>query len=324
MILWLGICLGLELPAQERDQPPRRGVDEIRKILSGLEHGMNALRALGLYKDVERLEYIAADLKQDLGALERRRHGDEERKVARQQLKVMRYGVEALVEARKRDAAHLLEHAMHAMELRLEGRKDEKAMCIYKTAPKRGQVAELLGVAAECLQEIKKLDRAEAVGRLARVFARKREGRSEENRERKEARRQIKIMRYAMEALVKGGRRDSAELLEHAIHAQELALEGRRDDEAMRIRETAPSLGARVELLVFASKFLREYGRIEQAQAAHQLVERFRSRLAGGGKKADQRRRALHRIEEIQEEIAGLLERMEKFQAELRRLKRRL
>jgi hypothetical protein len=57
-----------------------------------------------------------------------------------------------------------------------------------------------------------------------------------------------------------------------------LALEGRRDEEAMRIRAGAPSRGAQIELLTMAEKILRELDQIERATAVGRLADQMRSR----------------------------------------------
>ncbi len=82
-----------------------------------------------------------------------------------------------------------------------------------------------------------------------------------------------------MPALRDGERRDAAELLEHAIHARELGLEGRRDDEAQHIRESAPNRGQLSEILGLASRLWAEFGHEERAHAVGELAEQMRARL---------------------------------------------
>ena len=48
---------------------------------------------------------------------------------------------------------------------------------------------------------------------------------------------QLETMRTALPALREAGREDTDELLQRAIRAREVGLEGRRDDEARQIRE---------------------------------------------------------------------------------------
>ena len=68
--------------------------------------------------------------------------------------------------------------------------------------------------------------------------------------------------------------------LERAIYSRELALEGRRDEEAARIREGAPSRGAQIELLMMAEKILKELGQTERAVAVGRLAEEMKGRRA--------------------------------------------
>ncbi len=82
-----------------------------------------------------------------------------------------------------------------------------------------------------------------------------------------------------MPALREGERRDAADLLEHAIHARELALGERRDDEAQHIRETAPNRGQQAEILGLASRLWGEFGHEERARAVGELAEQMRARV---------------------------------------------
>ena len=82
-----------------------------------------------------------------------------------------------------------------------------------------------------------------------------------------------------MPALREAGRKDAADLLEHAIHARELALGERRDDEAQHIRETAPNRGQLSEILGLASRLWADFGHEERAHAVGELAEQMRERL---------------------------------------------
>ena len=59
--------------------------------------------------------------------------------------------------------------------------------------------------------------------------------------EREVAQQQLEAMRIAIHALREGEKRDAVGLMERAIHARELQLAGRRDDEARQIMERAPN-----------------------------------------------------------------------------------
>jgi len=208
-----------------------------------------------------------------------------EREVVRHQLEVMGMALHALKEANRGDAVELLTLAIRSREMMLEGRRDEEAQAVRQRAPNRGQLAEILSMAARLWREFGKPDKGAVVGQLAEQMAAVRRPRESEREqrgqnEREVALRQIKIMRYALHALAEAEKKDAADLLERAIHSRELALEGRRDEEAMRIRQGAPSRGAQIEILAFAEKILKELGQTERAVAVGRLVEEMKGRRA--------------------------------------------
>ncbi|MCH7961035.1 MAG: hypothetical protein IIC49_01740, partial [Planctomycetes bacterium] len=94
--------------------------------------------------------------------------------------------------------------------------------------------------------------------------------------ERRETRRQFTIVRYAVEGLVDADRHDAADLLERALHARELEFQGRRDEEAMHIRENAPGREDVIELLSLAARELHRQGRGERADAVVELTKQLR------------------------------------------------
>lgn len=122
---------------------------------------------------------------------------------------------------------------------------------------------------------------------------REREGREPEERdrrrEREEARatrerprserevvlHQLEVMRMALPALKEAERGDAVELLTLAIHAREMMLEGRRDEEAQRVRERAPDRGQLAEILTMAAKLWREYGNVDKSVAVGRLAEQL-------------------------------------------------
>ncbi|MHC4514003.1 MAG: hypothetical protein ACYTGW_08835 [Planctomycetota bacterium] len=159
----------------------------------------------------------------------RKREGENsERQEARRQVRVMKLAAGVLDRAGRGEAAELMEHGAHALQLRLEGARTDRAQKIYKTAPSREHLAKLMGAAAEILQDKGQRDRAEMVAKLARQYAgqrdrkrgererehegrreREREGRREREREgrREQPRRQRTDIEQRMEGL--------AERLEH-------------------------------------------------------------------------------------------------------------
>jgi hypothetical protein len=89
---------------------------------------------------------------------------------------------------------------------------------------------------------------------------------------------QMEIMKLAMPALREAERRDAVELLERAIHAREIALSGRQDDEAHQIRERAPSRGQLAEILRMASGLWKEFNNEEKAAVVGRLAAEFAGR----------------------------------------------
>ncbi len=160
----------------ERHQRARSDESEhLHNVLEGLEHGMGALRELGRHEELEALERIAHDVRRELEERRDRPHRERERahreenerEVAIRQLVILRMAMPALREGERKDAADLLQHAIHARELALEGRRDDEAQHIRETAPNRGQQAEILGLASRLWGEFGHEDRARAVGELA-------------------------------------------------------------------------------------------------------------------------------------------------------------
>jgi hypothetical protein len=93
--------------------------------------------------------------------------------------------------------------------------------------------------------------------------------------EREVALHQLEVMRIALHALREAERGDAVELMTLAIRAREMMLEGRRDEEAQRVRERAPNREQLAEILSMASKLWREYGNVDKSVAVGQLAEQF-------------------------------------------------
>jgi hypothetical protein len=265
------------------------------------------------------------------------------------------------LEADRKDAAELLERAIHARQVTLAGRRDDEAHQIRERAPSREQLAEILKVASGLWREFNNEDKAAAVGRLAEEFARpgdrervarerdrqerdrperEREARPDRDRpvtERDEGREsaerralvhQLEVMRVALHGLREAERADAAEVLQRAIRAREVTLEGRRDDEAHQIRERAPSKAQLAEIMGVASGLWREFGNAENAE----LVARAARELSGERERpATERRRAadmpverMERLENAVRQMNGQLEEMRRQMEEMRRIIRSL
>ncbi len=70
----------------------------------------------------------------------------------------------------------------------------------------------------------------------------------------------VELMGLAVRTLVKAGKHDRAEVVEHGKHALELRLKGRRDDEAMKVYKTAPARGEQARALFVAAELLADHG----------------------------------------------------------------
>ncbi len=192
----------IERQLDRRRHAQAEETEHLHNVLEGLERGMGALRELGRHEELEVLERVAHEVRQELQGRrdrpqrerERAHRSENEREVAMHQLEIMRMAMPALREGERRDAAELLEHAIHARELGLEGRRDDEAQHIRESAPNRGQQAEILGLASRLWAEFGHEERAKAVGELAEQMRarlhRQRDERAqrEQDRPRREAR----------------------------------------------------------------------------------------------------------------------------------------
>jgi hypothetical protein len=198
--------------------------DELREILEGLERGMDALRRLERHDELERLERLAVKVRRELAEEERGgRERDREREVAQHQLEIMHIAFEALVKAKRKDGADLMERALHARKVALEGRRDEEARHIRERAPSRGQQVELLQAAADHLREWGRKEQAAAVDKLARQMA-------GHERRREEGRPHPEHLQEALQRLAQLTERvNHLERVVEELHEQVQALQSERD-----------------------------------------------------------------------------------------------
>ncbi len=185
---------------KQRAKKHKRGGDLIN-TLEGLEQGIVALRKLGKKEEAAHLQEIAAGVRRRIeGGKKQKQRGMGERELVKNHIETLRIAMHGFQEAEKREWAEQIEHAIHARELGLEGRRDEEAIHIRKTAPSDGHLAELLHVAAKYYSEWGHPDRAERVAKLSEWFGhrwndqkagkkkRERAGRRERDREQGERR----------------------------------------------------------------------------------------------------------------------------------------
>ncbi len=100
------------------------------------------------------------------GPEEREHRRDREREMLEQQNEALRVAMHGLMEVDHPERAERLEHALHARELRMEGRRDREAIEIMKSAPNAGQTLELVHAAKKAWVELGHHERAEVVERL--------------------------------------------------------------------------------------------------------------------------------------------------------------
>ena len=172
---------------RRRKRSAQKEPGELRDVLRGLSQGVKALVALGRHEQAEQLEKIAVEVKRKLAAQEQRRRGS-----GRDTIETMRIAMHALLEAEQQAKAERIEQAIHAWELRMEGRRDKAAQEVYERAPKVGELAELFGRAAQVLGELNHQELAGRVAKLAKMhkqqWARQRKGRKEAERDRERER----------------------------------------------------------------------------------------------------------------------------------------
>ncbi len=270
---------------------------------------------------------VTTSLAQDEGA---RR----ELEAAKQRIDAMMREAEELQEAGRLDAAEKVRQSAHQMATRIEEHLNRRRRGQAEEAEHLHNVLEGLEHGMGALRELGRHEELEALKRIAHEVRQELEGRRDRpQRERQRAHRgenerevamhQLEILRMAMPALREGERRDAADLLEHAIHARELGLEGRRDDEAQHIRETAPNRGQLSEILGLASRLWAEFGHEERAQreqdrprreARERRDERDRPAARERREQPDRYQAAMERIERLEVHMKRLAEAMERLQ----------
>ncbi len=218
------------------------------------------------------------------------------------EIEVVRKKIERLLKKAERlqdeGAADKAERLVkQAQDLKARLAKSNENRRRKKSGGELGEILSGLKAGAASLRDLGRREEAEKLERLAAELQKKAAAGGKRRRgesEREVALGQIKIMRIALQGLLDAGREDSAELMERVILAQELALKGIRNKKAIAVRESAPNLGQRTELLMFAARKLRDAGKKEQASAVanlgEQLLKRFRAQQKQG-REGEQRER---------------------------------
>ena len=282
-------------------RPPRD--HHLLEILEGLEHGLAALERLGRHEEHEILQRVANGVRRELEPQRRVQRNHPEREVAERQIEVLKLALAALREGGRPHSAELVELAIRAREVGLEGRRDEEARTIRRRAPNRAQTIELLMLAEELYREFDLEEEAATISRLTEELWSDR-GRRRAQRERPHGLHQLKVMKSARHALLEAGRKDAAELLERAIVAREVGVTD----------EPPPGEAQVVEILLLAEGLWREFGHPEKAEAVRQVAENMWSGHDRRGEAAERRTKAMRLaipalVEADRRDLAALLER---------------
>ena len=203
---------------------PNRGPN-LEEVLDGLERGMVALEQLQRERELDMLRRVADEVRREMRGDrgERARRSDNEDRPRRERererrgerprpdgsvenrIEVMRLALPALLEANRRDAAELIELAIHALEMDAHRRRDDEAATIRKNAPSVVDQIELLQMASRLWREFGRPERAVMVGELAeQLAAQSRRGRRPDEPRgglRDEDRRRIREMQEQVERL---------------------------------------------------------------------------------------------------------------------------
>jgi len=221
--LWIvGLVALVSIPfaiADEREEEHKRARRsdaakermDPEEILEGLEHGIRALEALGREREIEilMLRKVAQGVRERMheGRRGRPERHDPEREFVHHQLRALQMAFELYENSEGEKMgrlAEMVEHAIHARELRLEGRRDREAIEVYESAPKHGNVIELLMYAAKLLKKRDKPEAAEFVGGVAkRMQAQLKERRNGEKERRGELERRVDRLERTVGQLVR-------------------------------------------------------------------------------------------------------------------------
>jgi hypothetical protein len=336
------------LESRKKERPKaqkKKSKADMEKVLRGLRQGIEALKAIGQKEEAKRLERIAAAVKRRMqgsdrekGRSKEREKGlSKERQAVRRHLETLRLAKGALREEDRHDAVEIVERAMHALELVLEGRRDAEAARILRNFPSKAHLAEVLHQASRIWRKFGNADKAEACADLGAFYAghgKKEKAHRDRERGKKRSehhdrelgmlKKQLPVLRHAMKALLEEERKDAAHRVEQKIHAIELALKGRRDAEARKIQKGAPNAGQMAELLLYAAEIWKKFKHADKAEACRELGKHYLSLYRKSAQKKKPRQKETVRREKAQKERRSDWEAqaVKKLQTEISELRR--
>jgi hypothetical protein len=135
--------------------------ESLQRILEGLEQGMAALKQL----DRPEEHYVLARVAEEVRARLPRDKPDR-RQVLGERLELMRLALGALEEGDRKEA-EIVSRAVRAIEVKLEGRSDERAHAILEQEPELAHQVECLRLAARLLKNYGHPEQARQVAALA-------------------------------------------------------------------------------------------------------------------------------------------------------------
>lgn len=251
-------------------------------------------------------------------------------RAAQRRLPAMRLAFKALLAAKKQEAAHRLEYAIHALELTVEGEHGEKAEKVRRSAPGIDEQIELLTLAAALYAEAGSVHSAAQVKALAQELRAPPARQSDRERirlARDVAERYVKVMKTALPAFREVERMDLLEIMEKAIDALEVQLAGRTDAEARAIVRGAPRRETLIELILFAANLYEEWEKDDEAHALretgqsllrrHQEAEdRARGKAPGAGKTD-----LTARLDRLEDQLHALMEMTQRLRGEMAKIR---
>jgi len=237
----------------------------------------------------ERLHAVLADAEE----LERAGKGEDAAR-AREEAERIERGIHEMARAieereqRRPEAREPLREALHGLEIAIEG---------LRRAGYEESVRDLEVMADRLRAQMKARERRKAAGPLPRGWDAEFE------------RRNMDTLRLAMKALAEAEKRDAVDLVERAIHARELALSGRRDEEAIRIIEKSPGDEQLGKLLLVAADLWAGFKQPDKAERCEELGKFLLGRAGKRGREMPEHAEAMERIERLEQR----LERMEQM-----------
>jgi hypothetical protein len=325
----LGACYAAALAQEENERGEREGIrgEARREEREGREREVR--------EGGEREERVQP--RRERAEAEARERGERrpaEREGILHRIEVLKMALPALMEAERRDAAEAVERAIRAHQMELEGRNDDQAHQIRERAPGRGQLAEILRMAAGLWREFNNEEKAAMVARLAMELGGEGEGERERPRpegpapelmrKRQELEEQARRIKHAIEELRDDQDEEAREL---QARWREITAElGRLRPEGRAPEEMRERVARANELRRALESAMRE-GQEDRANALRRELQELMPDRGGRPAPPQARPDARREVEELREQLRALQghmremnQRMERIEGMLRSL----